>query len=95
MAGFLCRVLDSDEIPVPGIRVTVTSLQNPAIVAFTGLDGIANFWVHLSNGAPQPYLKPDCTPPIALARVVFEINQSSLPRATTSCFLYESSIVGS
>ena len=45
MAGFLCRVLDSDEIPVPGIRVTVTSLQNPAIVAFTSLDGIASFWV--------------------------------------------------
>jgi hypothetical protein len=34
MAGFLCRVVDSDEIPVPGIRVTMTSLQNPAIVAF-------------------------------------------------------------
>ena len=83
MAGFLCQVLDSDEIPVPSIRVTLTSLQNPALVAFTGLDGFASFWVHLSNGVPQPYvgIKPDCTSPIALAKVVFEINQPSLPRA--------------
>jgi hypothetical protein len=83
MASFICQVLNSDGIPVPGIRVTFTSLQNPPLIAYTGLHGIASFWVHLSNGVPEPYvdIKPECMAPIARAKVVFEIKQSSLPRA--------------
>jgi hypothetical protein len=82
MTAVLCRILDSDELPVAGIRVTVTSLQNSQLTAFSGLDGIVTIWASFSNSVPQQDLKRDpyWTPTTPLAKVSFEVNRPSLPR---------------
>lgn len=83
MAAFLCRILDTDERPVPGICVTVTSSQSPQLVAFSDFDGFASIWFSFTNSVPQQDSEgnPHCTPTVSLAKIAFNTNRPSLPRA--------------